>query len=206
MYQSPHYRRDDPAFTLSFIKEHPFATLICQGERLVATHIPLLVGDVPQAYVLEGHIALHNPMASYLQNQKEVLAVFQGLHGYISSSWYSRNDISTWDYSAVHVYGKIKLQSQQELLTSLKNLVAHFEDMQEHPHYMADLDPQMIEENIVQIIGFVITPITVEGIVKMSQNRSREDVFSIVKKLEQKNCPFSALLAEKIRKENDSKN
>jgi transcriptional regulator len=42
----------------------------------------------------------------------EVLA-FSGPHSYISSSWYDHENVPTWNYIAVHVYGKIKLLKRQ---------------------------------------------------------------------------------------------
>ena len=35
--------------------------------------------------------------------------MFQGPHSYISSSWYENEEVPTWNYQAVHIYGKASI-------------------------------------------------------------------------------------------------
>lgn len=69
-------------------------------------------------------MANHNEQQQYLKEGADALIIFQGPHAYVSASWYREKDISTWDYSAVHVNAKIRIQSREELELSLKELVA----------------------------------------------------------------------------------
>ena len=115
MYRPLKYRKDDKDFVLSFIQAHPFATFILKGENLLATHIPVLVDGNSDSWELFSHIANHNEQLKYLKDGVEALVIFHGANAYISSSWYKEKDISTWDYSAVHVKAKIRLQTAIEL-------------------------------------------------------------------------------------------
>ncbi|SEF39789.1 Putative FMN-binding domain-containing protein [Algoriphagus boritolerans DSM 17298 = JCM 18970] len=45
---------------------------------------------------------------------EEVLVNFQGPYAYISSSWYNHENVPTWNYLAVHVYGKIRIIEGEE--------------------------------------------------------------------------------------------
>jgi len=119
MYQPKKYKKQDPEYLFNFINEHPFASFVLKGERLMATHIPVLIEGNFQNYKLYAHIANHNEQLEFLKDEVEALMIFQGAHGYVSSSWYQDKDISTWDYSAVHVNVKLKLQTNEELQTSL---------------------------------------------------------------------------------------
>jgi len=110
MYRPTKYQKDDKEFLFSFIKERPFASFITQGKSLIATHIPMLIEGDPDKWRLYSHIANHNEQLETLMNGAEALIIFQGAHAYISSSLYKEKDISTWDYSAVHVNAKVKLQ------------------------------------------------------------------------------------------------
>ena len=133
MYQPKKYIKSDQGYRFNFIRSHPFATVVLYGNRLLATHIPVLTEGDAQNFRLFSHIANHNEMLPYLKDDAEMLLIFQGAHGYVSSSWYQEKDISTWDYSAVHVNARVKIQSKEELKESLKKLVAHFEQNQEDP-------------------------------------------------------------------------
>ena len=93
-------------------------------EKSIATHIPLeLSKNKLGKDILQGHVSKANPQWHHFKNNTEVLAIFTGPHGYISSSWYDFEEVPTWNYIAVHVYGTIKIIEGEELYNSLKQLV-----------------------------------------------------------------------------------
>ena len=92
------------------------------GQEILATHIPVLIKGTPGDFTLYGHIAQANEQYEFLKDGLEALVIFQGPHAYVSSSWYKEKNISTWDYSAVHVNVKLKLQSREELAGILERL------------------------------------------------------------------------------------
>ncbi|UJH89901.1 FMN-binding negative transcriptional regulator [Antarcticibacterium sp. 1MA-6-2] len=125
-----------------------------QGERLLATHIPVLAIGSPDDFYLFAHIANHNEQLHHLKDGAEALIVFQGPHSYVSSSWYKEKDISTWDYSAVHVNAKIAVQTDWELEESLQKLIARFERDQDKPLYYQDIPEDIIRDHLPYITGF----------------------------------------------------
>lgn len=201
MYRPLKYQKDDKKFLLDFMEEHPFASFITRGEHLLATHIPVLVERQGENLRLYSHIAKHNEQADFLENGAEALVVFQGPHAYVSSSWYKKKDISTWDYSAVHVNARIKLQTQQELEDSLRNLVKKFEKHQDRPLYYDEIPRGMVEEHLPLIRGFWLEPIKMQGVAKWHQSYDREDVRSVVRHLDA-GCPMDRELSRDVKKEN----
>ncbi|WP_026914013.1 FMN-binding negative transcriptional regulator [Christiangramia portivictoriae] len=202
MYRPKKYRKDDDQFILPFLRKHPFATFILKGEDLLATHIPVLIQQTEDgSWKLFSHIANHNRQKQFLKDDVEVLVIFHGAHSYISSSWYKEADISTWDYSAVHVNGKIKLQSDTELRASLDELVANFEKEQENPFYYNQIPKKMLEEHLPLITGFWIEPVKVEGIAKLHQSYHSEDVDRVIRKLDASEDPLRKQISEDIKKE-----
>ena len=185
MYRPEKYQKDDKDFIFRFIQENPFASFIVKGDRLLATHIPVLVKGDAENFTLYGHIANHNEQLSYLKDGTEALLIFHGPHSYISSSWYKEKDISTWDYTAVHVNARIKLQSEKELEESLVKLVSHFEKEQEKPLYYEDIPDKMLEEHLPLITGFWLEPVKVQGIAKLHQSYESEDIHRVTQHLKQ---------------------
>lgn len=203
MYKPSDYEKEDPEYVLQFIKEHPFATFVLQAERLLATHIPILTKGSADDFFLFGHVAVHNPQRAYLQDDMEVLLIFQGPDAYISSSWYSKPDISTWDYSAVHINARLKIQREEELVESLKELVAHFESRQVKPIYYDDIPKEILASHLPKITGFWLYPSRIDAIAKLSQNKKNADVASVIAHLQQQDCPAHSELIHQIKKEND---
>lgn len=203
MYQPKKYLKKDKNYIFNFIQEHPFATFVLNGDRILATHIPFLIKGTSDDFIIYSHIANHNEQFRHLKDGAEALVIFTGAHGYVSSSWYKETDISTWDYSAVHVNVKLKLQTQDELADSLKNLVHRFEKDQKDPIYFEDLPKEMVDDHLPRITGFWCEPFKVEAVAKLHQGFENEDIDSVVNHLEQrKEDPLACPLSMNIRKEN----
>ncbi len=199
MYQPKKYKKDDPEYMFKFIQHHPFATFIINGGRLLATHIPVLTKGTDKDFILFSHIANHNEQFKYLEDGTKALLIFQGAHGYVSSSWYKEKDISTWDYSAVHINVKLKIQSREELEESLQKLVATFEKSQENPLYYKDIPKKMLEDHLPLITGFWCEVEKIQGIVKLHQGYDKEDIESVTSHLEKQQN--NSALSENIKKE-----
>lgn len=205
MYQPKKYKKQDPEYIYEFIKQHPFASFILKGDRLLATHIPVLIEGDSKSFRLYAHIANHNEQLQFLKNDVEALMIFQGAHGYVSSSWYQEKDISTWDYSAVHVNVKLKMQTREELETSLVNLVHRFEKDQSNPLYYKDIPKQMLDDHLPLITGFWAEPYKIEGVAKLHQSYKKKDVESVIHHLSEGDA-LSKELSKNIREENNGSN
>lgn len=202
MYQPKKYLKKDRDYIFSFIAQHPFATMVLKGERLLATHIPVLAEGNVENFILYSHIANHNEQLQYLKDGAEVLLIFQGAHSYISSSWYAEKDISTWDYSAVHVNAKLKLQTNEELEDSLNKLVQRFEKDQDKPLYFEALPDKLVADHLPLITGFWCEPYKVEAIAKFHQSHPREDLENVSRQLEKQPGCMAQAVSKEIQKEN----
>lgn len=206
MFQPKKYQKQDPGYIYTFIKQHPFATFVLKGSDLLATHIPVLIKGTPEKFTLYGHIAKSNEQIDHLTDGMEALLIFQGAHAYISSSWYREKDISTWDYSAVHVNVKLKLQTSEELEVSLDELVHNFEKPQKAPLYYNDIPKGLIEEHLPLITGFWCEPYRIQAIAKLHQGFHKEDIHSVTEHLESKKEGMASELSLNIKKEHGTDN
>lgn len=205
MYQPKKYKKEDSEFIFNFIKAHPFASFIIKGDRFLATHIPVLVKGNAEKFILYSHIANHNEQLNYLKDGVEALMIFQGAHGYVSSSWYQEKDISTWDYSAVHVNVRLKLQTKEELDNSLDKLVHTFEKNQKSPLFYHDIPRKMLEDHLPLITGFWAEPLKIEAVAKLHQGYNNKDVNSVIEHLK-KGDALEKELSRNIKDENDRNN
>lgn len=129
MYIHPLNAWESQPEVLDFIQKNSFATLYTHVEgRPWATHLPVFLEGKPEGkFVLHGHLAKANSQWKHLTQSEEVMVVFHGPHAYISSSWYTHENVPTWNYLAVHVYGKVRLIEGEELMHHLKSLVDQYE-------------------------------------------------------------------------------
>jgi transcriptional regulator len=202
MYQKKSYVKEDTSTIFDFIHAHPFATFVLKGDRLLGTHIPVLVDGNPNQFRLFGHISDHyNEQKKFLQNGQEALLIFHGPQAYVSSSWYQEKSISTWDYTAVHINVTLTVQTDSELRDSLKKLVYQFEKNQENPLYFEEIPEKMIDKQFPHITGFWGEPFKIEAVAKLHQGYKKEDVESTIKHLKEKDDPEARCLADLMTKE-----
>ena len=205
MYQPRHFKNDSPSFIFNFIKEYPFATIVVQGNQLLATHVPVLIEGSVGEFRLYAHIANHNPIREFLVDKLEMLLIFKGPDAYVSSSWYSQPEVPTWDYSAVHINAKIKLQSDAELQSSLEKLISRFENTMEIPLQYKDIPNKVWDDNFKGITGFWLEPFKSVGVEKLHQGFPKEDIKNISQNLKRAGCPMGDL-AKMLDKKHETHN
>lgn len=184
-----------------FIQEHSFGILVTQQNgKSLATHIPLeLSKNDDDKDVLVGHISKANPQRHNFNNENEILAIFTGPHSYISSSWYDFEEVPTWNYIAVHIYGAIKIIEGEALYKSLKNLMDKYEKASKNPLKIEDLSKKTMRQ-INGIIGFEIEIKTIQAAYKLSQNRDEKNRKTIVSELENTNDSGSQAIAKYMKR------
>jgi transcriptional regulator len=185
-----------------FIQKNAFATLYSQVDgRPWATHLPVFLEKKSDGkFVLHGHLAKANSQWKQLAQAEEVLVVFQGPHAYISSSWYTHENVPTWNYLAVQVYGMARLIEGEELLHHLKTLVDQYETGRPNRVQVETMTPSYLEGQIRALIGFEIEIKEIHASAKLSQNRDDENYERIVQQLEQSTIPGDLEVAEEMRK------
>lgn len=199
MYIPKQFSNTDDAEIKSFIESNGFGILVNQTNgKLWGTHIPLVLS--PDGKKLSGHISKANPQWKYFENDKQILAIFTGPHAYISSSWYDHENVPTWNYIAVHVYGQLRLIHGQELLDALKQMVDKYEKHSVNPVSVEKMTPSFLASHVNALVGFEIEITSVEGAFKLSQNRDKVNHDEILHQLEKRNHPESNALAEAMKK------
>lgn len=198
MYTPKHYRQENWEEIQSFVKTYSFATLVSIGQQYpIATHIPIeLETNFEGETVLWGHIARGNRQWREFKEHPNVLAIFQSHNSYVSSSWYEEPEVPTWNYRAVHMYGKLRELSEDELRESLRRLIDKYEQESECPVSMDSLPASVVEPQLKGIFGFEIDIEKVEAIDKLSQNRSERDHKNIIVKLRDRGDAQSLGVAE----------
>jgi len=184
-----------------FIKMNSFATIVAISKgRPVASHVPLLLNQDQDDYYLTGHFAYGNPLWKTFEETDQLLTIFNGPHAYISSSWYEQENVPTWNYQAVHIYGKASIMEGKELEQDLSKLLEKYEKFRENPVLWEKLSPEMLQKEIKGIKGFKIKVEEVQAAYKLSQNRNSTDYANIIKELYQEDDPHASAVAEAMKK------
>lgn len=199
MYTPSHYKNENLDEVREFIVQNSFGILINQTDgRPWATHIPLELDiDAKGKEILVGHISKANPQWKSFVEDEEVLAIFSGPHSYVSSSWYKEEEVPTWNYIAVHVYGKIQILNEGAVLDSLHKLVDKYEKTSTNPVSIHNLSHKTMRQ-IKGIIGFQINISDIQATYKLSQTRP-EDHPKIIEELQKTNNPGSHEIANRIK-------
>jgi len=184
MYIPEHFRNEDRTTALSFMRANPFAILVSQTDQgPFATHVPVVVRERGDQLVIRGHVAKANPHWQYLQTEPTSLVIFHGPHAYVSPSNYAtRETVPTWNYGAVHVYGKARTYSApEELQAMLHDLIPTFEAAYEQQ--WESLSDAYRQRMLSHIVGFEIAVTKLEAKFKLSQNRTKQEQQQIIDSL-----------------------
>ncbi|WP_139422051.1 FMN-binding negative transcriptional regulator [Chryseobacterium mulctrae] len=193
------YKSEDYDLMKEIIRENSFALLISSVDKIRATHSMMMLNeDDPENIYIETHISRANPQAKTLTNGDEVLCDFLGAHTYISSSWYDHINVSTWNYEAVQIYGKIELMNHDELYQHLDKLTSKYEKSQQCPMMVKDMGKEFVEKEMKGAFGLKIIPTKIFIKQKLSQNRKEDDFENIILNLE-KDDENGRQIAEKMK-------
>ncbi|MCM3537966.1 FMN-binding negative transcriptional regulator [Priestia endophytica] len=167
-----------------FVQENSFGTMVTTKQgKPIATHLPLQLVKEGDTYYITGHVAYGNPQWRTFETCEDVLVMFQGPHAYISSSWYKQENVPTWNYQAVHVYGTATILNEEELKQDLTKLLQKYEKHRKNPILWDKLSPEVLEKQLKGIVGFKIKVQEIQAANKLSQNRNEDDYQNIVNKL-----------------------
>ncbi|MCZ8533237.1 FMN-binding negative transcriptional regulator [Psychrobacillus psychrodurans] len=197
MYTPKYFKVTNVEEIWNFVQENSFGTLITTvQEKPIATHLPMQIVKEGDDYYVTGHMAYGNPQWRTLEICENILVMFQGPHAYISSSWYEKENVPTWNYQAVHVYGKASILSEEELKQDLTKLLQKYEKHRKNPVLWDGLSPQLLNKELKGIVGFKIKVQEIQAAYKLSQNRNEEDYHNIIHKLYEEKDLNSHQMAE----------
>ncbi len=201
MYIPSKYKITDIEEVRSFIQSNSFGILInILDEKPWATHIPLeLETNSAGEAVLIGHVSKGNPQWKAFAENPQVMAIFAAPHAYISSSWYDHENVPTWNYIAVHVYGRLQVMEGEALFQALKKLVDRYEANSEKPVQLEKMSPEYVQREMRGIVGFEIKIEEIHAAKKLSQNRDNNNFQAVINELEKRGEGYDLDIAEAMK-------
>jgi transcriptional regulator len=197
------------------IEENSFATIVsCNAGVPTATHAPLrLVESEDGTAKLQGHVSKANPHWRLFEEAGRSLVIFAGPNSYVSPRWYDHVNVPTWNYIAIHVYGKPRLvSSPEEMRELMKGLVDRHEGPAETGHAEAGsrytlegLPPDFLESQMKGIIGFEIQIDEIQASFKLSQNRDQRNYDNVIAELQKTDDQNARRVAEVMSNRRRSK-
>ncbi len=209
MYIPKAFQEDRVDHLHKLMREIGAATVVSQGaDGLIASHVPVELQSSPAPNgTVFCHFARPNPHARAIAEGGEVLLIFQGPQSYISPSWYPSKHqtgkaVPTWNYVAIHAYGRGRLfEETEELRRHLAALSDHFEAPYAMPWKLADAPDDYIAAMCKGIIGVEIELSRIEGKKKLSQNKKDADRLGTINGLKAQGDPASLTVAELMEAE-----
>jgi transcriptional regulator len=203
VYLPPVFTESRSEVLIAHIERYDFGLLVSQGDDgPTASHVPFLVERRDGGLVLQAHLARPNPQLAELDRGGEALAIFQGPHAYVSPGWYLAGPaVPTWNYIAVHAYGKSRTIADPEWLRDMvRRLSERHEAREPAPWRMQDLPETYVGSMLKGIVGVEIEVGRLEGKFKLSQNRPAADRPRIIAALERRADAESRDLAALMRR------
>ncbi|MBT0585166.1 FMN-binding negative transcriptional regulator [Alteromonas oceanisediminis] len=184
MYIPHYFKNTNEHDALDFIARHPFAVLISANKQIHATHIPLVLYKTESAFKLLGHFAKRNPQAK--EDGISVKAIFSGPDHYVSASSYEGDDdVPTWNYQACHVDGTMTfVDDLDETKAVLDKTIEKFESKQPRRWSFKDVCESNLHAFLKQITAFTIEIHSIHFAEKLSQDKSLEDLKSVISAIE----------------------
>lgn len=199
MFLSKLFKVEDFNALITFVLRNPFATVISSHNDVpYASQVPVLVDVVDDEIVLSFHLARPNPQNKTLTNNDNVLIQFTGAHGYVSSSWYEQEEVSTWNYQAAQLKGECAVLDQDELMEDLKRLTDQYEKG-ENARTFDTLSEDVLKQ-AKGVIGYKVKVREAGLKYKLSQNRSDKDYKNIVLNLRDSDNQDDNRLADEMEK------
>ncbi|MCE3277911.1 MAG: FMN-binding negative transcriptional regulator [Bacteroidetes bacterium] len=200
MYIPPYYREEDTSKLIEFMQAHNFANVISSdNNKLTATHLPFVIEERENKVFLVSHMAKANPQWQSF-NENELLVIFQGPHAYISPSNYEKQqNVPTWNYIAVHAYGKAKIiDDPKEVWDLMERTIHEFEE--KFFEQWKSLSPEYVNGMLKAIVAFEIEVTRMDGKFKLSQNKTKNEQQNIIKSFEKSDDSTQREIAEEMKK------
>jgi transcriptional regulator len=196
---NPKHFAEDPEVVKELIRENPWGILVSShGGHLVASHYPLLLDEDCEELAVFTHVGRPDEELHGL-GESEVLLIVQGVHGYISPSWYAPEAIRapTWNFSVAHCYGVPQILDADTNLHTLGRLVEHFERHVERPLL---LDPGWAAPVAQGTVGIRLPIGCFQCKIKLSQDKDPQTQRQVIDALRRPSAYQNAQLADAMER------
>lgn len=200
MYTTNHFQFKDNAEKIAFMKQYSFATIITVKDNLpIATQLPFFIDNSSDKVILCSHFAVANEQSKYIEANTSLI-IFTEPHAYISPVHYDkRESVPTWDYIAVHAYGKAKIVDDETAkLQALEQMIQWYEK-----DYLQQWEslPDKFKKGLMQgIVAFELEVTDLQGQKKLSQNKTAVERKRIVEHLGKSANTTEKEIADYIKK------
>ena len=199
MYIPNQFNITDEAEKIDFMRRYSFATIVTvKNDIPIATQLPFFIDNSADKLVLSSHFAMVNEQTKYIENNTS-LVIFTEPHAYISPVHYDKKEsVPTWDYIAVHAYGKAKIVKDEAVVINLLEQMIQFYD----ENYMAQwkgLSDKFKKGMVKGIVAFEIEVADLQGQKKLSQNKNEAERQKIIEHLDRSDNSVEKEIASYIR-------
>jgi transcriptional regulator len=184
MYTPKFFVELDIDAIVEFMRKHNFAVLVTsEKNRPEATHLPFIIEQRGDKLILLAHMARANPQWKQF-SEKDVLVIFAEPHAYVSPLLYKeKQNVPTWNYVALHAYGKIKAFETEENLTLLEKQIETFDPAYFNGNWK-EIDAGYKTNLANGIVAFEIEVTDLQGKKKLNQNKPGEDAHRVIQAFE----------------------
>jgi len=194
-------RLDDQAALLAYMRAYSFAAMATAGTGgLTATHLPFVVEEEGGRITLLAHMAKANPQWRDFAAGADALVIFMQPHAYVSPRLYdSRQNVPTWNYVAVHAYGRPLLIEERAAKIELqKKLIRQYDAG--YLEQMAELSDSYLDVRLAAIVSFSLAVTRIDARYKLSQDKNPAERERIANELEASGDSVAAETARLMRK------
>lgn len=201
MYVPKYNQLEDRAALLAYMRAHSFAALATSGAGgLTATHLPFVIEEDGGRITLLAHMAKANPQWRDFAAGAEALVIFMQPHAYVSPRFYdSRQNVPTWNYVAVHAYGRPVLIEERAAKIALQQKLIRQHDAG-YLAQMAELPASYLDARLAAIVSFSLAATRIDARYKLSQDKNPAERERIARELEASGDSVAAETARLMRK------
>lgn len=203
MYVPKLNQMEDRATLLAYMRAYSFAALATAGPAgLMATHLPFVIEEQDGRITLLAHMAKANPQWRDFAAGTDAMAIFMQPHAYVSPRLYdSRQNVPTWNYVAVHAYGRPALIEERVAKIELQKKLIRQVDAG-YLEQMDQLPESYLDAKLAAIVSFSVDVTRIEARYKLSQDKTPAERERIARELEAGGDSVAAETARLMRKHN----
>ncbi|MDI3560424.1 FMN-binding negative transcriptional regulator [Bradyrhizobium sp. Arg816] len=197
----PQFRIEEQR-ALEFAGQRGFGMIVAADEHGPrASHVPFVLDQRDGQVFVQIHFTAKNPLVALADGTRRFLLIVAGDDAYVSNDWYfSRDNVSTWLYEAVHLSGVAHLRELDENRGHGDALLAVSEArLPKQPWDLAQMEPSKRESMLaaIRVVDLVVD--TVEGQAKLNQHKSDADHVAVADRLARSEETGHRRLARKMQ-------
>lgn len=205
MYVPRINQMEDRAALIGYMRAYSFAALASAGPAgLMATHLPFVIEEQDGQITLLAHMAKANPQWRDFAAGAEAMAIFMQPHAYVSPRLYdSRQNVPTWNYVAVHAYGRpVLIEERAAKIELQKKLIRQYDAA--YLEQMDQLPASYLDAKLAAIVSFSLAVTRIDARYKLSQDKNPAERERIARELESGGDSVAAETARLMREQKAS--